>query len=391
MQLLRQKYMFLCSSIFSLSLIAAPIAVTAGEDKDDDKRDKYHQSHHDKYHHTKAIEKVEGKLSVMVLGSGGPAPTPSGRRASSGYLIFTDGEPRILMDTGGGTYANLAKSGVNIKDLDIVLFSHLHIDHMADMSAMVKALYFQNRADNVNPDTPASFPPGRTKAIRFFGPNENGITFQDLVEELPDVPQYPATDTFVNARFDINTGIERYLHIFGRAISGGIFDFQASNLSPNWLAYEPETVINEKGLKITSVGVNHGPVPAVAYRIEYKGKSIVFSGDTSSRSTDPNGNPLPNGGNMVAISKDADLLIYDTAIMDELPNGPRDAVFFALHTTPSRMGEVATAANARKLVLSHITGVTEPRLDEVKDLVRAQGYKGDISVAHDLKVYNLDD
>jgi ribonuclease BN (tRNA processing enzyme) len=368
-------------------MITASGAASAGDDHHDD-YDKHHASYH---HHKKAVEYVEGKLSVMVLGSGGPAPTPSGRRASSGYLIFTDGEPRILMDMGGGTYANLAKSGADIKNLDIALFSHLHIDHMADMSAMTKALYFQNRVNNLNPDTPASFPPGRTKAVRFFGPGENGITFKDAVDSLPDVTQYPATKDFVDARFDIHTGIERYLHIFSRAISGGIFDYEATNVSPNWLAYNPETIINEKGLKITAVGVNHGPVPALAFRIEYDGKSIVFSGDTSSRSTDPTGNPLPNGGNMVAISKDADLLIYDTALMDDLPNGPRDGVFFMLHTTPSRMGEVATAANAKKLVLSHITPITEPRLDKVKKLVRAQGYKGDISIAHDLKVYNLDD
>ena len=127
-----------------------------------------------------------------------------------------------------------------------------------------------------------------------------------------------------------------------------------------------------------AVGVNHGPVPALAFRVEYKGKSIVYSGDTSSK-----------GNNMIEISKNADLLIYDTAIMDDTPDGPNDGVFFLLHTTPSRMGEVATAAGAKKLVLSHITAVTQSRLDEVEDLVRAQGYQGKISAAEDLKVYNV--
>jgi ribonuclease BN (tRNA processing enzyme) len=92
----------------------------------------------------------------------------------------------------------------------------------------------------------------------------------------------------------------------------------------------------------------------------------------------------------VEISQGADMLIYDTAIMDDAPDGPRDGVFFQLHTTPSRIGEVAAAAGVNKLVLSHITAVTESRLDEVKELIRLQGYTGKISAAADLKVYNVD-
>lgn len=92
---------------------------------------------------------------------------------------------------------------------------------------------------------------------------------------------------------------------------------------------------------------------------------------------------------MVEISNGADLLIYDTAIMDDNPDPIDDPVFYALHTTPSRIGEVATAAGVKKLVLSHITPVTESRLDEVESLIRAQGYQGKISAAEDLKVYNV--
>lgn len=334
------------------------------------------------------VDAVKGDLSVMVLGSGGPAVTAAGR-ASAGYLIFTDGQPRVLMDVGGGVYKNFASSGANIKDLDIVLLSHLHIDHMGDLSPMVKAMYFQNRAFNLANGT-VDDGDERTAPLRIFGPDENGIPFPPALGADPGVSQYPSSEQFVHSHYDLNTGNERYLHVFTQAISAGTFAVEAKNVSPNWTDYNPETIINEKGLKITAVGVNHGPVPALAFRIEYKGKSIVYSGDTSSKSTNPAGAALPNGGNMVAISKDADLLIYDTAIMEDAPNGPKDAVFFALHTKPSRIGEVATAANVKKLVLSHITAITQSRLDEVKTLIRAQGFNGEISAAEDLKVYNVD-
>ena len=49
-----------------------------------------------------AVLNIEGDLSIMVLGSGGPVATAAGR-ASAGYMIFTDGNPspRIIMDVGG--------------------------------------------------------------------------------------------------------------------------------------------------------------------------------------------------------------------------------------------------------------------------------------------------
>ncbi len=77
--------------------------------------------------------------------------------------------------------------------------------------------------------------------------------------------------------------------------------------------------------------------------------------------------------------------------MDELPSPIDDAVFFKLHTAPTRLGQVAFEAKARKLVLSHITPITDPRQDQVKDFIRAQGYTGEIKVAKDLKVYKLGD
>jgi ribonuclease BN (tRNA processing enzyme) len=309
-----------------------------------------------------AVDKVAGSLSVMVLGSGGPVATPSGR-ASAGYLIFVEGQPRILMDIGGGGFQRLAASGTNVKDLDIVLLSHLHIDHTGDLSSVIKTVYFHNRGAGTF----------RTAPIRIFGPGVNAATFPGT-----EILQYPASTEYVDGHYHKEFGLERYLNIFATAISGGEFDYTIEDFSPD-VSLPTRTILDEDGLLIQTLGVIHGPVPSLAFRIEYQGKSIVYSGDTSSK-TD----------NMIDLAEDADLLIYDTAIMDDLPAGPNDGVFFALHTTPTRIGEVAAAAEPEKLVLSHITPITEPRLDEVKRLIRAQGYEGRIITAEDLQVYNLD-
>ena len=87
---------------------------------------------------------------------------------------------------------------------------------------------------------------------------------------------------------------------------------------------------------------------------------------------------------MIEISRNSDLLIYDTAILDET-----GAPCSNLHTTPTRMGEVARDAGVKKLVLSHLTPITNPNTDVVKDSVRDAGYEGKVDVAKDLKVYNL--
>ncbi len=310
-----------------------------------------------------AIDKVEGPLSVMVLGSGGPVATPSGR-ASAGYLIFVEGEPRILMDVGGGTYQRVAKSGVNLHALDTVLLSHLHIDHTGDLSAVIKTVYFHNNLAGTSRQNP----------IHVYGPAANGATFPGT-----EVTQYPATSTYAHDHYAMPDGVERYLNIFAGAISGGqsAFAYEPHDLNSIVAGATIEEVLTtDDGVVIEAIAVDHGPVPAVAFRVSYKGYRIAYSGDTKS-----------TGPNMITIAEDADLLIYDTAITDVLPPNP---VFHALHTSPTRMGEVASAANVKKLILSHITPVTEPRLKEVKELVRAN-YKGKIKAAKDLKVYNLGD
>jgi len=310
-------------------------------------------------------ERIQRGLSVMVLGSGGPVAHRTAR-ASAGYLIFVDRKPKILLDAGGGTYQRLASSGANIKDLDLVLLSHLHIDHTSDLSAIIKTMYFHNRAAKTF----------RKRPIHIIGPGENYKGFPPVLKGAT-ASQYPSTSQYVDGHYQLNTGVQRYLHIFARAISGGEFNYTTQDVQPDVM--QPiKTVYEKDGLVVKALGVVHGPTPALAYRIEYKGKSLVYSGDTNSKT-----------GNMIKIAKDADVLIYDTAIMDDLPNGPNDKVFFALHTTPTRMGQVATRSGAKILVLSHITPTTGRRLEKVKKRVTDQGYRGRIEVARDLALYNL--
>ncbi len=295
------------------------------------------------------VDRVKNGLSVMVLGSGGPVAT--NKRVSAGYLIFTDGTPRILMDAGGGVFQRLGKSGAKIGGIEHILFSHLHMDHDGGMTPILAMSFFQNRAAGIE----------RTMPYKFVGPAANTVS------------PFPSTSGYLDGHFSADGGLERYLAGFPPVLGAGTFSYETQDISADTALPMSTVFSTDDGLVVKAIAVNHGPVPSLAYRIEYRGKSIVYSGDTTSR-TD----------NMIVLSQNADLLIYDTAILDDTP-----PPFINLHTTPTRIGEVAVASGVKKVLLSHITGITEPRLHAIKHVIREQGFGGRLKVARDLQVINL--
>src|SRR5262245_60077442 len=69
-------------------------------------------------------------VAVQILGSGGPGLNKD--RASTGYLLWVNGQARILVDMGGGSLLRFAQSQAKFSDLAMILVSHLHPDHTSD-------------------------------------------------------------------------------------------------------------------------------------------------------------------------------------------------------------------------------------------------------------------
>ncbi|MGA7802736.1 MAG: MBL fold metallo-hydrolase [Gammaproteobacteria bacterium] len=311
------------------------------------------------------VSDVEGSLSVMVLGSGGPQLQASGR-ASAGYLVFADGQPFALMDLGSGTYKSLAMSGAHVGQLNYILLSHLHIDHASEVPGVIKGIYFDGQLQGKQHVAP----------FQIYGPqaDTNGM--------------FPSTSQLMDGYFAQGTGLFRYLRRFVGGVDGypdiiGKFGYQAHDLSAAWQNEPPistivDTTVDNNELVIKDVAVDHLEAPAVAYRIDYKGHSVVYTGDTHS-TTD----------NIIRLAQGADVLIYDTSILDNVPNPM--SPFWKRHTTPKRIGEVAVAAGVKTLVLSHLTPASAPNIDSIITEIQAQGFTGKIKVAKDLRVYNTDD
>lgn len=76
-------------------------------------------------------------MRITILGSG--TAVPSWERFPSGVLVETCGL-RILVDIGPGTLRRLAQVGVSPGEVDVVLLTHYHTDHTADLPALLFAL-----------------------------------------------------------------------------------------------------------------------------------------------------------------------------------------------------------------------------------------------------------
>jgi ribonuclease BN (tRNA processing enzyme) len=269
-------------------------------------------------------------MEVVVLGSGGPRALG---RAGSSFIIVLDGEPRILMDVGPGAFLRIGELQLDLKKVDTILLSHLHIDHTGDFAAFLNA-----RA--LTADGPISY--------KVFGPEGN--------------EQFPKTSRFVDLMVGPD-GAFPYQKTFGAPESFTVRDLPISLNSPL------STIVDENNLVVKEIATHHDDSPSVAYRISYKGVTLVYSGDMDASA-------LPN---LVRLAKDADLLIFNCAVLDP-PGSP--AQLYTLHTPPHKIGEAARDSNIKSLLLSHLAPAVELQENAVRKSI-GENYSGPVSFAFD--------
>ena len=165
----------------------------------------------------------------------------------------------------------------------------------------------------------------------------------------------PGCRRFIDLLFGVE-GTWRYLHSFEGI---GIDVTEAPSTPPS----APAIVVDRDGLVARAVAVPHGMMPAVAYRIDYRGASLVYSGDVSGREP-----------GFVALSRGCDLLVHDQAVPE------REVRESHLHTHPSVTAAVAREVGCRTLLLTHSMPELEDELDDVLAPVGAT-YRGELLLA----------
>ena len=271
-------------------------------------------------------------LQVVVLGSGGPGAVG---RAASSFLVVIDGKPRILVDAGPGSFTRLGETGLSIADVDTILLTHLHADHAGELPGLVKA-----RAVAVRSDI----------EFRLFGPKA-GIGF-------------PATSRLVELLFG-KTGAFAYLADFSGHVAFKTRDLAGAPKA----GARPELILAENGVEIHAIAGHHRDAPAVIYRIDYRGRSVTFSGDI-----DAQGWP-----DLKAIAKGTGLLVFNSVVLDP-PAAP--PILYTLHTAPGDIGRIARDTGAGKLLLAHLSPATDGNRADVEASIR-KSYPGPIEFAED--------
>lgn len=295
-------------------------------------------------------------LHVYVCGSG--SPFPDARRGGP-CLAIAAGDQHVLIDAGSGGVRTLTRMGYPVGELDAVLLTHLHSDHMDGLGELLMQAWVNGGRDV---PMPVHGPAGVEEVVGGF-----------------------------NAAYRIDSTYRTGHHGPEIANPAGRGGAPVAITVPAGPAGQ-SVVYDAGGLTITAYKVSHAPVePAFGYRVDYKGRSVSISGDTI---YDPN---------LVAASTGADLLFHD-ALNAEMVARMRDAMAEAgradlakvlndildYHATPADAARAARDAGVSHLVLYHTVPPLPSRalnalfIKETKAL-----FDGPIEVAEDGLIYSL--
>jgi len=274
-------------------------------------------------------------LVLQVLGSGGPELQD--KRASTSYLIWENGQARVLLDAGGGSALRFGESGAQMSQVDVFLFSHFHVDHSSDFPALIFSSWFEDR----------------NRPLPVYGPTGNKFM--------------PSTTEFVHDLFADPRGAWRYLSdLVQPGVEGG-YQLQPHNVA---ISPFPVLVFHNPHLALYAVSVTHGAFPALAWRVEIGGKRIVFSGDTNGE-----------GAGLTQLASNADLFVAHNAVPEGATGLER-----RLHMPPSVIGATAANAHVKELVLSHRMLRTLGKENETETEIKLR-YSGPIAFANDLDCF----
>jgi ribonuclease Z len=279
----------------------------------------------------------ESSLKVILLGTrGGPVIDP--QHTGIGTLIVA-GPERLLFDCGRGVPTAIARAGIAPRDITKVFITHLHSDHLVGLPE----LYLYPWASE-----------SRAAPFLVWGPTGTEAMMANLQK---------AFEFDIHVRRDVDE------------------TFSAEGIRVAATDVREGVVYDVNGVKVTAFFVDHAPVtPALGYRVDHQGHSVVLSGDTRPSE------------NLVTFAKGADVLIHEAGTWKKDPRlaGPPDERFgdsrgtrrqvrtiAEHHTDPEEAGQIFARVTPKLALFSHYNPTPS-----MLSLVR-QHYAGPVELGED--------
>jgi ribonuclease BN (tRNA processing enzyme) len=292
-----------------------------------------------------ALKDTSG-TKLVILGTGaGPFPMVPGRsRHMTSHLMVSNGAAYVL-DCGLVVTNQFARTGIPFTAVRSIFITHHHPDHNIEYGSFLLLGWVQ----------------GMPSSLHVFGP--------------PPLKQMT----------------EDFLRAYKATIDFWVDDLKVKPLLPPEVKEmsAPGAVTQDENVKIGAAIVQHPPVrPALAFRFDFRDRSIVFSGDTAPIET------------VARLAKGADVLVHEAIYMlavqayihdrvakgspirfdDYMAHMKRD------HSPVDDVGRIAREAGVKTLVLSHLSPGIDGIQDEKWRDLAAKQFKGEIIVARDLMV-----
>lgn len=275
-----------------------------------------------------AVTQAPQQFRVVLLGTGNPQPVMT--RFGPSILVEAGGE-RLLFDGGRGVLQRLTQIGIS--DVNRLFVTHLHSDHVVGIPDLYLTGWLIGQ---------------RQVPFTVRGPEGTTAMMNHLREAF-------AVDIGFRISDDKSSPEGAKLDV--KDITEGV-------------AYEGS------GVKVTAFDVDHRPIkPALGYRVDYAGHSVVLSGDTRFSE------------NLIAHARGADLLIHEVAAIEGQTQ--ETSPILAHHTTPEQAGEVFSRVHPKLAVYSHfsVRGFSEEQLVQMT----RKTYQGALVVGSDLMAFNVGD
>lgn len=268
-------------------------------------------------------------IEIILTGTGSPMVDPN--RAGPSTLVKAGGTI-FLADCGRGVLMRAAAVGVGAANLTAVLLTHLHSDHITDLSDVITTRWITSL---VPAPLPIIGPPGTRAVVE-----------ATLAALAPDISYRIGHHADITAPPEVTV-----------------------------TEYTAGQVFHDGGVRIVAAATDHRPVePTIAFRIEFDGTSVVLAGDSVPCAT------------LDALASGADALVHTAIRKDLVEQVPVQRLTDILdyHSSVEQAAATAARAGVQTLVLTHyVPALTAGTEDQWRALAAGE-FSGRVELGDDL-------